>query len=90
MTNNDLYEELQSSYRKFNSNETALAYVHDTICRAIDDNKSIYYLLCSILSAVSIPLTMVYFQKDLNLDSVSVEQPKIDSSHTFPADYILS
>ena len=68
MTNNNLYEELQSSFRKFHSTETALTCVHDDILRAIDDNK-VYYLLCSI------PLTMKYFWKDLNVDSVSVEQP---------------
>ena len=37
MTNNNLYEELQSSYRKFHSTETALTCVHDDILRAMLD-----------------------------------------------------
>ena len=45
MTNNDLYEELESSYRKFHSTETALTCVHDDTLRAIDDNKSVFFLL---------------------------------------------
>ena len=35
----------------------------------------VFYLLCSIWVLLSIPLIMMYFWKDLNLDSVSVEQP---------------
>ena len=35
----------------------------------------VYYLLCSIWVLLLIPLTMMYFWKDLCLDSVSVEQP---------------
>ena len=36
--------------------------------------KKVYYLLCSIWVLLLIPLTMMYFWKDLSLDSVSVEQ----------------
>ena len=68
MTKHDLYGELQSSYRKFHSSETILTGVHDDI----DDNKS---LLSSIGVLLLIPRTMMYFLKDLNLDSVSMEQP---------------
>ena len=50
----------------------------------------VYNLLCSIWVLHSIPLTMMYFWKDLNLDSVSVEQPWICSSHTCLADHSQS
>ena len=45
MTNNDLCEELQSSYRKFHSTETSLTCVHDDILKAIDDNKCVLLML---------------------------------------------
>ena len=51
MTNNNLYEELQSSYRKFHSTETALTCVHDDILRAIDDNKSISLIMLDLSAA---------------------------------------
>ena len=50
----------------------------------------VFYLLCSIWVLLSIPLTMMYFCKSFNLDSVYVEQPHIGSSHTCLADHILS
>ena len=51
MTNNNLYEELQSSYRKFHSTETALTCVHDDILRAIDDNKSVLLIMLDLGAA---------------------------------------
>ena len=51
MTNNNLYEELQSSYRKFHSTETALTCVHDDILRAIDDNKSVLLITLDLSAA---------------------------------------
>ena len=51
MTNNNLYEELQSSYRKFYSTETALTCVHDDILRAIDDNKSVLLIMLYLSAA---------------------------------------
>ena len=51
MTNNNLYEELQSSYRKFHSTETALTCVHDDILRAIDDNKSVLLIMLDLSAA---------------------------------------
>ena len=49
-TNNNLYEELQSSYRKFHSTETALTCVHD-ILRAIDDNKIVLLIMLDLSAA---------------------------------------
>ena len=51
MTNNDLYEELQSSYRKFHSTETTLTCVHDDILRAIDGNKSVLLIMLDLSAA---------------------------------------
>ena len=65
MTNNNLYEELLSSYRKCHSTETALTY--DDILRAFYDKKSVL-LIISIWALLSITLTMMYFGKDLNQD----------------------
>ena len=48
MTNNDLYEELQSSYRKFHSIETALTCVQDDILGATDDNKSVLLIMLDL------------------------------------------
>ena len=54
MTNNNLYEELQSSYRKFYSTETALTCVHNDILRAIDDNKSVLPIMLDLSTAFGI------------------------------------
>ena len=51
MTNNDLYEELQSSYRNFHSIEMALTWVHDDILRAIDDNESVLLIMLDLSAA---------------------------------------
>ena len=51
MTDNNLYEELQSSYRKFHSTETALTCVHDDILRAIDENKSVLLIMLDLSAA---------------------------------------
>ena len=51
MTNNNLYEELQSLYRKFHSTETALTCVHVDIFRAIDDNKSVLLIMLDLSAA---------------------------------------
>ena len=51
MTNNNLYEELQSSYSKSHSTETALTCVHDDILRAIDDNKSVLLIMFDLSAA---------------------------------------
>ena len=51
MTNNGLYEELQSSNRKFHSTETALTCVHD-ILRAIDANISVLFIMLDLSAAI--------------------------------------
>ena len=51
MTNNDLCEELQSSYRKFHSTETSLTCVHDDILKAIDDNKCVLLIMLDVSAA---------------------------------------
>ena len=51
MTNNNLHEELQSSYRKFHSTETALTCLHDDILRSIDDNKSVILIMLDLSAA---------------------------------------
>ena len=51
MTNNNLHEELLSSFRKFHSTETALTCVHDDISRAIDDNKSVLPIMLDLSAA---------------------------------------
>ena len=51
MTNNNLYEELQSSNRKFHSTETALTCVHDDILKTIDDNKSVLLIMLDLSAA---------------------------------------
>ena len=51
MTNNNLYEELQSSHRKFHSTEAALIGVHDDILRAIYDNKSVLFIMLDLSAA---------------------------------------
>ena len=42
---NNMYEEFQSSYRKFHSTETALTSVHDDILRHIDEKQCVILLL---------------------------------------------
>ena len=54
MTNNNLYEELQSSYRKFHSTETALPFVHDDILKTSDDNKSVLLIMLDLNAAIDI------------------------------------
>ena len=51
MTNNNLYEELLSSYRKFHSTETALTCVHDDILRTIDDSKAVLHIMLDLSAA---------------------------------------
>ena len=48
---NNLYEEFQSSYRKFHSTETALTSVHDDILRHIDEKQCGILLLLDLSAA---------------------------------------
>ena len=48
---NNLYEEFQSSYRKFHSTETALTSVHDDILRHIDEKQCVILLLLDLSAA---------------------------------------
>ena len=48
---NNLYEEFQSSYRKFHSTETALTSVHDDMLRHIDEKQCVILLLLDLSAA---------------------------------------
>ena len=48
---NNLYEEFQSSYRKFHSTETALTSVHDDILRHVDEKQCVILLLLDLSAA---------------------------------------
>ena len=48
---NNLYEEFQSSYRKFHSTETAFTSVHDDILRHIDEKQCVILLLLDLSAA---------------------------------------
>ena len=51
MSENDLHEILQSSYKQHHSTETALTCVQDDFLRAIDDKKSILLLMLDLSAA---------------------------------------
>ena len=84
MTNNNLYEELQSAYRKFHSTETALTCVHDDILRAIDGNKSVLLIMLDLSAAFDT------VDHDILLERLKSGLPWIGSSHTCLADHSLS
>ncbi|XP_072039600.1 uncharacterized protein [Amphiura filiformis] len=48
---NKLAEPLQSAYRAAHSTETALLAVHNTILRAIDDNRAVFVVLLDLTAA---------------------------------------
>ena len=63
MTNNNLYEELQSSYRNFTVLKQHWHVFMMTYWGPLMTTK-VYYLLCSTWVLLLIPLTMMYFWKD--------------------------
>merc|ERR1712237_262375 len=51
MTENDLHEIMQSSYKQHHSTETALTCVQDDFLRAIDDKKTVLLLMLDLSAA---------------------------------------
>ncbi|XP_072046962.1 uncharacterized protein [Amphiura filiformis] len=47
----DIWDILQSAYRAAHSTETALLAVHNTILRAIDDNRAVFVVLLDLTAA---------------------------------------
>ena len=48
---NNLYQPLQSAYKKYHSVETALIKVHNDILRSIDENRAVFLILLDLSAA---------------------------------------
>ena len=51
MTDNNLHEVMQSSYKQYHSTETALTCVQDDFLRALDDKNSILLIMLDLSAA---------------------------------------
>ena len=51
MSKNDLFEPLQSAYRKFHSTETGLLKIHNDILRSLDNGDIVLLVLLDLSAA---------------------------------------
>ena len=83
LDHNGLYERFQSAYRRLHSTETALLKVHDDIAVAIDNGKSVIFVMLDLSAAFDTVDHDILLSAPMLWNSMPVELKQKDSINSF-------